>query len=188
MSGSAAAWDTHAGQPRGPLRALSPRHPGGCAGGGQGAPPGTPRPEQQGLRGAGRGIFGPPAAPACLGCQMQAGRGRRGAGAEQRTNSRSNGEGRGRKRRWRGGEEGCPPRGRRIALYPPSFPPSHTPTAEAASHQDIYEHTHKWEGEGRQEKKQKTPPPTTQPYFAHSLSSKSRCAVACKPRRTLPCC
>lgn len=75
---------------------------------------------------------------------------------EQRTNSRSNGEGRGRKRRWWGGEKGCPPHGWRIALYPPSFPPFHTPTTEAASHQDIYEHTHKWEAEGRQKKKTHT--------------------------------
>lgn len=143
-------------------------------------------PRAAGVMACGEGIFSPPAAPACLGYQMQAGRGRRGAEQEQRTNSRSNSEGRGRKRRWRGGEEGCPPRGWRIALYPPSFPLFHTPTTEAASHQDIYEHTHKWEAEERQKKK-KTPP-TTQPYFAHSLSSKSRCAVACKPRRTLPCC
>lgn len=139
-----------------------------------------------GIRGVGRGIFSPPAAPACLGCQMQAAGG---GEQEQRTNSRSNSKGRGRKRRWRGGEEGCPPCRQRIALYPPSFPPSHTAAAEAASHQGIYEHRHKWEAEGRQKQHTPTtPPPTTQFYFAHSLSSKSRCAVACKPRRTLPCC
>lgn len=105
----------------------------------------------------GGGFSAPPAAPACLGYQMQAGRGRRGTGAENELKVKWRGEG---KRRWWVGEEGCPPRGWRIALYPPSFPPFHTPTTEAASHQDIYEHTHKWEAEGRKKKKSTNNHPT----------------------------
>lgn len=190
LSGSAGAQDAHAGEPRGLLLALSPQLLEAVLGT-EGEHPGYTLPGVAGVKACGKGDFRAPQLhqPSWdARCRRAGG----GGGREQGTNSRSNGEGRGRKRRWQGGEEGCPPLEQRIALYPPSFPPSHTPTTEAASHQDIYEHTHKWEAEGRKKKtkhQQNTPPATTtQPYFAHSLSSKSRCAVACKPRRTLPCC
>lgn len=79
-------------------------------------------------------------------------------GREERMNSRSNAEGRRWKRSWCSEEEGHPPHRERPAL---SLFTTHTHTV---SHEDIYECT-------QMGCKRKT-------YFAHSLSSKSRCATA----------
>lgn len=56
--------------------------PSALAPGAHGEHPVYGPPRAAGVMGCGEGIFSPPAAPACLGYQMQAGRGRRGAGAE----------------------------------------------------------------------------------------------------------
>lgn len=71
---------------------LSPSSQGRC-GGHMGSIQSMVLPEQQGLWVVGRGIFSPPAAPACLGYQMQAGRGRRGTGAENELKVKWRGEG-----------------------------------------------------------------------------------------------
>lgn len=183
-SGSAAVQDAHAAEPRGLCPDPQPQLPG-AVWGAHGEHPEYGPPRAAGVMGCGEGDFQPPSCTSLSRIPDASGQREEGNGSRERTQGQMarGGEGKG------GGEEGrkgVPHTGGESLFIHPPFPLS-TRQPQRQPLIRIFMNT-RTNGRLRGGKKKKHTPTTTQPYFAHSLSSKSRCAVACKPRRTLPCC
>lgn len=158
------------------LRGL-PRYSGEVLGGRQGALPRAAR-----VKGRVEWVWSP-ASPLWMPDAAGQGEGE-GAGTNSRSVGREGGGGGGGSSRGRKGVPCTTPPGSR------SSPTLHSPLPTRQPLVRIFMNTCAqmggwWGGEKNNEKKKKA---TLFSYFVHSLSSKSRCAVACKARRTLPCC